>query len=110
MGHYRPQRTPWRQPGSPALSWAAQNLPTMAWIPAPSPEESSPQLASLLAAEADPETGEVDEILRVHGLDPQGLQAHLALYRAAMRGTRGLRKVDRELVALVVSRLNGCHY
>ncbi len=32
------------------------------------------------------------------------------LYTAAMSGTRGLRKVDRELIALVVSGINECHY
>lgn len=82
----------------------------MAWIPAPTHEDSPPDLASLLRASADPDTGRVDEILRVHGLDPPGLEAHLAVYQVAMRGTRGLPRVDRELVALVVSQLNGCHY
>lgn len=82
----------------------------MAWVPAPNPEDCEGELASLLAANADPVTGRVDEILRVHGLDPEGLAAHLAVYRSAMRGTPGLRKVDRELVAFVVSRLNGCGY
>lgn len=82
----------------------------MAWIPAPTPDECGPPAADRLQAHADPETGEVDEILRVHALDPSGLDAHLAVYGVAMRGTSGLRKVDRELVALVVSQLNGCHY
>ena len=31
-------------------------------------------------------------------------------YAAVMRGTATLPKVDRELIALVVSDLNGCHY
>ena len=30
--------------------------------------------------------------------------------RSAMAGTRTLRKVERELIALVVSEINGCHY
>jgi alkylhydroperoxidase family enzyme len=87
-----------------------RRLPPMAWIPTPGPEGVGPELARLMRDHADPETGAVDEILRVHALDPDGLRAHLAVYQSAMRGTRGLRKVDRELVALVVSRLNGCHY
>ncbi|MDA1264822.1 MAG: carboxymuconolactone decarboxylase family protein [Planctomycetota bacterium] len=82
----------------------------MAWIPAPGPDASPPETAELLRANADPATGEVDEVLRVHALDHLGLTGHLAVYRAAMRPTAGLRKVDRELVALVVSQLNGCHY
>ncbi len=82
----------------------------MAWIRTLSAADADPQLASLLAAHADPRTGEVDEILSVHTLGAEGLRAHLAVYTSAMRGTAGLPKVDRELVALVVSRLNGCHY
>jgi len=38
------------------------------------------------------------------------MAAHLQLYETVMRGTAGLRKVDRELVALVVSARNACHY
>ena len=33
-----------------------------------------------------------------------------ALYTSAMTGTPGLPKLEREMIALVVSRLNGCHY
>ncbi len=73
-------------------------------------DASDGQLAPLLAPSKDPDTGDVDNILGVHSLHPAGLAAHLAVYRAAMAGTPGLRKVDRELVALVVSQTNGCHY
>ena len=82
----------------------------MAWIRTLSAAEADPHLARLLAAHADRRTGEVDEILSVHTLAAEGLRAHLAVYTSAMRGTEGLPKVDRELVALVVSLLNGCHY
>ena len=47
---------------------------------------------------------------RALALNPAGLAAHLQLYRAVMRGSRSLRKVERELIALVVSRVNDCHY
>jgi alkylhydroperoxidase family enzyme len=67
-------------------------------------------LAELYAAFADPGTGRVDHVLKVHSLHVDGLRAHGAVYRAAMEGTRTLRKVDRELVAYVVSETNGCHY
>ena len=81
----------------------------MAWIRT-RPDPPDPELEPTLARCADPATGVVDEILRVHSLDPAGLAGHLALYRASMRGTPGLPTVDRELIALVVSILNGCHY
>jgi len=51
-----------------------------------------------------------DNVLRVHALHPAGGDAHLRLYRAVMASTPGLSKVDRELVALEVSRANGCHH
>lgn len=58
----------------------------------------------------DPDSGEIDNILRIHALHPEGLRAHFALYTAVMAGTRSLRKVDRELIALRVSQINRCRY
>ncbi len=82
----------------------------MAWIRLIEREDAEPALAARYAAIADPVTGDVDNILKVHGLDPIGLDAHLALYRSAMRDTAALPKVDRELLAVVVSRANDCGY
>jgi len=48
--------------------------------------------------------------MAVHSLDAGSMKAHLALYQQAMRGTKSLRKVEREMIALVVSKTNGCHY
>lgn len=85
----------------------------MAWIRTHDEDEaarSGSPLADLYARGADPASGRVDNILKIHSLHPAGLAAHLAVYRAAMAGTPGLAQVDRELIALVVSGLNGCHY
>ncbi len=82
----------------------------MAWISTIERAASEGRLAELYEMVADPETGQLDHILQIHGLHPAGLEAHFQLYRAVMAGTRGLRKVDRELIALVVSQHNGCHY
>jgi alkylhydroperoxidase family enzyme len=54
--------------------------------------------------------GQLDNILQIHSLDPAGLRAHLALYRSAMTGTDSLPKLERELIGVVVSGINGCHY
>lgn len=54
--------------------------------------------------------GRVDNIMAVHSLNPGGLSAHNALYTSAMTGTATLRKVERELIAYVVSAENSCHY
>jgi len=68
------------------------------------------QLAALYDQGRNKPTGRVDNILKIHGLHPAGLEAHLALYRAVMRGTPGLPTVDREMIALAVSKVNGCLY
>jgi len=81
-----------------------------AWIDTISDESASPELAQLYDRALDPVTGSLDNVLRVHSLHPAGLSAHLGLYTAAMRGTTGLRTVEREMIALVVSQLNGCGY
>ena len=54
--------------------------------------------------------GHLDNILQIHSLDPASLRAHLALYRNAMTGTPSLPRVEREMVAMVVSGINGCRY
>ena len=82
----------------------------MAWIETIGRESAEGRLAELYDAVTDPATGRLDNIMAVHGLHPAGLRAHFELYCAVMKGTPGLAKVDREMLALVVSQLNGCHY
>ena len=54
--------------------------------------------------------GQLDNILQIHSLDPASLRAHLALYTNAMTGTDTLPRVEREMIAVLVSGINGCHY
>ena len=51
-----------------------------------------------------------DNILRIHGVNPPVLKGHLALYRPIMHGKSPLSRFQREVLAVVVSALNGCHY
>ena len=81
-----------------------------AWIESVDEASASGELADLYARCVDPDSNKVDHVLRVHSLHPAGLAAHLSVYRASMQGTKGLRKVDREMIAVVVSNANGCHY
>lgn len=82
----------------------------MAWIETLREDEWDDELAGLLPAVEDQEKGRVDNIMQVHSLNPKAMAAHLAVYESAMRGTKSLRKVDRELIAVVVSNVNECHY
>jgi len=54
--------------------------------------------------------GRVDNILRIHSLHPASLEAHLAVYRNIMFGPGPLSRAEREMVAVVVSQANHCHY
>ena len=84
----------------------------MSWIETVPDDEwsSNRELGELHDKVVDPESGRVDHIMAVHSLNPQGMAAHLSVYSSAMAGTPSLRKVERELIALVVSLENHCHY
>jgi alkylhydroperoxidase family enzyme len=68
------------------------------------------RLANLYARLVDPAYGRVDNIMQIHSLHAEGMRTHWELYREVMTGTPSLRKVDREMIALVVSVINDCHY
>ncbi len=55
--------------------------------------------------------GRVANVLKVQSLRPEALEAHVALYRELMFG-RGssLTRRAREMIAVVVSAANRCHY
>ena len=82
----------------------------MAWIDMIPEDGWVGLLAELHPGIVDRNHARVDNILAVHSLNPKGLAAHNTLYGSAMSGTKTLRKVERELVALVVSLENDCHY
>lgn len=82
----------------------------MPWIEAPHEDEWDESLDSLKDEVIDPKWDRVDWIMRIHALDPGSMNAHNVLYRQAMKGTSTLRKVEREMIALVVSQVNDCHY
>jgi uncharacterized peroxidase-related enzyme len=80
----------------------------MSWIKVIDEDEATGRLAKLYAACAD--DGGVDNVLKIHSLNPAGLAAHLAVYKSAMHGTETLPKDEREMIAIVVSKANGCFY
>ena len=82
----------------------------MAWIETLREDGWTGELARLYDTVVDPEHDRVDNIMQIHSLNPRALAAHDALYQSAMAGTVGLRKVEREMIALVVSSLNECEY
>jgi len=51
-----------------------------------------------------------DNILRIHGVHSRVLRHHYDLYRELMYKPGPLSRVQREMIAVVVSATNGCHY
>ena len=51
-----------------------------------------------------------DHIIRIHGVHPRVMRHHLELYRELMHHAGPLSRVQREIVAVVISAINGCHY
>lgn len=55
-------------------------------------------------------SGHVANILRIHGLNPPSLDAHFAYYKTVVLGRSPLSRAQREMIAVVVSSINECHY
>ena len=56
----------------------------MAWIPYVEPKDAGGVLAKLYDSYGD-ENGDVDNILRIHGLNPPSLSGHVGLYQTLMQ-------------------------
>lgn len=52
----------------------------------------------------------VDNILRIHSLNPPSFLHHSHLYSHLMRGPSPLTRVQREMIAVTVSAENDCFY
>jgi len=81
----------------------------MPYIATIGPDEAEGPLAGIYAA-AIARAGKVFGILAVQSLNPAVLAASLGLYRAIMFGPSPLSRVERESIAVVVSRCNECFY
>ncbi len=81
----------------------------MAYVRYVDEQDASDELRRLYDRHRDPQ-GHVDNILRIHGLNPPSLEGHARLYRTLMRGPSELTKTQREMIAVVVSSINECHY
>ncbi len=54
--------------------------------------------------------GRIFNIVSVQSLNPRVLGASMKLYGAMMHGPSSLSRVEREMIAVVVSRHNDCFY
>ena len=81
----------------------------MTWIRTIPPEEASGRLAKTYGA-AVQRAGRVFGIVRAMSLAPAVLDASLGLYQRVMFAKEGLTRAQREMLAVVTSRANDCHY
>jgi len=54
--------------------------------------------------------GKVAEVHKIQSLNPKALVAHMELYMATMFGKSPLKRMQREMIAVVVSASNNCPY
>jgi alkylhydroperoxidase family enzyme len=81
----------------------------MAWIEMIPEEEATGRLKELYDKYTEP-WGGVDNIMKIHSLNVKSMQTHFDLYAHLMRGKSELMRVQREMIAVVVSAVNRCHY
>ena len=71
--------------------------------------EATGELAEWYRRVGNPD-GTVDNVMKVHSLNLDTLRTHFEMYTAAMHRQSPLSRTEREMVAVTVSRLNGCTY
>ena len=72
-------------------------------------EDASPELQALYIKYGGP-TKVPANILRISSVSPLAMEGHVALYRAVMYDESPLSRHTREMIAVVVSAINKCHY
>lgn len=83
----------------------------MAHIEVIAPGEAGEELAAVYE-EVEHSRGAVANILAIHSLLPETMETHMDLYKAIQfsNAKGGLSRRERELLAVVVSAVNGCAY
>jgi len=81
----------------------------MAWIRTVSPDDADGRLAKQYEA-AIARAGRVYQIVQSMSLAPGVLDASMKLFGQIAHAPEGLTRSNRELVAVIVSHANECHY
>jgi uncharacterized peroxidase-related enzyme len=82
----------------------------MPWIRTVPPEEATGLLRQIYDS-AVRRAGRVYNVVRLQSLRPKALDASMRLYLELMHAPEGaLTRAQREMIAVVVSATNGCHY
>jgi alkylhydroperoxidase family enzyme len=81
----------------------------MAWIRVIQEGEATGTLRQTYEKFTEP-WGGVDNILKIHTLNPASLRGHYDFYTTLMRGASDLTRAQREMIGVVASTLNRCKY
>lgn len=81
----------------------------MAWIRTVEEGEAEGMLKSLYDG-VRKQRGVVPNILKVFSAHPEAMRATIGVFQTLMYGPAPLRRSQREMIALVVSAINRCHY
>ncbi len=74
------------------------------------PVDPLPEATAKYFRACDEKLGMVPNVLRAHAFDIEKLNAFTAFYNDVMLAESGLSKLDREMIAVVVSSINRCWY
>ena len=81
----------------------------MTWIRSIPPEDATGALRASYDRAVE-RAGKVFGIVRTMSLSPEILDASIELYRKVLFAREGLSRIRREMLAVVVSATNACHY
>ena len=81
----------------------------MAWIKVIEEKDATGELRGIYQSQGQ-KAGALANILKIHSLAPETLSTHMAFYDAVMHAPGELSRIQREMIAVVVSSLNRCHY
>jgi uncharacterized peroxidase-related enzyme len=79
------------------------------WLDVPGADEVPDEVKELWAKPLE-KLGFVPNVLRVYAVRPRHLRLWNDFYDELMRGDSGVTKAQREMIAVVVSTANRCHY
>ena len=92
------------------MSDKQQNDARVAWIETVAEAAADGALKRAYRRAADPKSGRVDHIMKIHSLNPASLLDHQHLYKTLMYGESPLSRAQREMIGVVVSAINRCEY
>ncbi|MFQ5652996.1 MAG: carboxymuconolactone decarboxylase family protein [bacterium] len=81
----------------------------MAWIKTISEQEAEGSVKRQYEA-AIKRAGRVYNIVKISSLRPEIMRTFMQMYQQLMLGPSQLSRTQREMIAVVVSRVNDCHY